>query len=121
MTLCVGRTEPGGYLQWVERDWLSKFPKTVNQTDSANAQLTAYMNSKYFPKAEYVRVPYYSLRFTIPLYMTTRTINANFWVSSATVGYLAYHHTSLAAGSKSSRINTGPPFPPIASLGTKII
>ena len=73
MTLSVG-TEPRGYLQWVERGWLSKFPKTVNYADSANAQLTAYMSSRFFPKAEYVRTPTYSLRSAIPLYMAARTI-----------------------------------------------
>ena len=47
-------TEPGGYVQWVERDWLSKFPKTISSTDSANAQVTAYLSTKFFPQAEYV-------------------------------------------------------------------
>ena len=38
------RVEPGGYLQWVERDWLSKFPKTSSAEDAANVQLGAFLN-----------------------------------------------------------------------------
>lgn len=36
--------EPDGYLQWVERDWLSKFPKTASAEDAANVQLGAFLN-----------------------------------------------------------------------------
>ena len=36
--------EPGGYLQWVERDWFSKFPKTASAEDAANVQLGAFLN-----------------------------------------------------------------------------
>ncbi|KAK0506831.1 hypothetical protein JMJ35_010744 [Cladonia borealis] len=57
-----GMLKPGGYLQWVERDWLSFFPKTVNHADSANAQLTAYMSSKFFPKADWI--------FSLPSHFT---------------------------------------------------
>ena len=73
MTLFV-ETERGGYLQWVDRDWLSKFPKTVNHADSANDQLTAYLSSKFFLKAEYVRPLNCPPRSAIPLYMVARTI-----------------------------------------------
>ena len=38
--------EPGGYLQWVERDWLSKFPRTATSSDDANTQLTAFMHKR---------------------------------------------------------------------------
>ena len=49
----LGGTEPGGYLQWVERDWLSKFPKTASETDNPHTQLTAYMN-QHFNETELV-------------------------------------------------------------------
>ncbi|KAL8784507.1 MAG: hypothetical protein Q9195_009017 [Heterodermia aff. obscurata] len=43
--------KPGGHLQWVERDWLSKFPKTASETDNAHLQITAFLH-KWFNEAD---------------------------------------------------------------------
>jgi hypothetical protein len=48
--------EPGDYLQWVERDWLSHFPppSQITSADDANTQLTGYLK-KLWPKTKSVR------------------------------------------------------------------
>ena len=48
------RSEPGGYLQWVERDWLSKFPKSASSTDDPHTQMTSYLH-KMWPKTRYAK------------------------------------------------------------------
>ncbi|KAI4187442.1 MAG: hypothetical protein L6R41_002821 [Letrouitia leprolyta] len=46
--------KPGGHLQWVERDWLSKFPNSASETDDAQTQLTCYLKQKFFPKTSWI-------------------------------------------------------------------
>lgn len=45
--------EPGGYLQWVERDWMSKFPEKAEKSDDPHTQITCYHRS-FFPKTRSV-------------------------------------------------------------------
>ncbi|KAL9065489.1 MAG: hypothetical protein Q9161_008194 [Pseudevernia consocians] len=37
--------KPGGYLQWVERDWMSKFPEKADSSDDPHTQITCYHRS----------------------------------------------------------------------------
>ncbi len=48
------KLEPGGYLQWVERDWMSKFPEKAEKGDDAHTQITCYHRSKLLPKTRSV-------------------------------------------------------------------
>lgn len=49
--------EPGGSLQWVERDWLSKFPDVASKSDDPHTQLTCYLKQKFWSKTRFVEHP----------------------------------------------------------------
>ena len=46
--------EAGGYVQWVERDWMSKFPEKAEKGDDAHTRITCYHRSKLLPKTRVV-------------------------------------------------------------------
>ncbi|KAI4166893.1 MAG: hypothetical protein LQ343_007658 [Gyalolechia ehrenbergii] len=46
--------EPGGSLQWVERDWLSKFPDVASKSDDPHTQLTCYLKQKFWSKTSWI-------------------------------------------------------------------
>ncbi|KAL6722287.1 hypothetical protein ACLMJK_001394 [Lecanora helva] len=48
-----GMLKPGGYIQWVERDWLSKFPTEASETDDVNTQLNGFLQ-RAFPSTNWI-------------------------------------------------------------------